>query len=84
MLGEQITEVKGKIMGSRVLYAEGPTIEAIESASVNIRGTPTNESRTFIAKPLPAGVLHGRGQGGRNGRGFRNGNVYGRRNREDN
>jgi len=63
MLGEQISELKEQITGSRVLDAEGPSIEASGSASGNVRGTPINESRTFNAKPLSVGVLHGLGQG---------------------
>jgi hypothetical protein len=63
MFGEQISELTGKVMGSRVLDAEGPTIEASESASGNVRGTRINESRTFAAKPVSAGVLHCVGQG---------------------
>jgi len=35
MLGEQITELKGKITGQRVLDAEGPTIET----SISSKGT---------------------------------------------
>lgn len=62
MLGEQISELKGKITSSRVLDVEGPIIEASESASGNVRSTPINESRTFTAKPVCPGVLHGRGQ----------------------
>jgi len=63
MLGEQISELKGQITGSRVLDAKGPSIEASESASGNVRGTPINESRTFTAKPVSTGVLRGAGQG---------------------
>jgi hypothetical protein len=35
MLGEQIAELKGKIIGQRVLDIEGPTIETSVAASGN-------------------------------------------------
>jgi hypothetical protein len=63
MLGEQITELKGKTTGKRVLEAEGPTIETSVSASGSARGTQVNESITYVAKPVSPGVLHGKGRG---------------------
>jgi hypothetical protein len=63
MLGEQITDLKGKTTGRRVLDAEHPTVETSVSASGSVRGTPVNESLTYVAKPLSVGVLHGKGQG---------------------
>lgn len=63
MLGEQITELKGKTTGRRVLDAEGPTIETSVSASGSARGTQVTESITYVAKPVSPGVLHGKGQG---------------------
>jgi hypothetical protein len=38
MLGEQIAELKGKIMGQRVLDSEGPTMETSISATGSFRG----------------------------------------------
>jgi hypothetical protein len=63
MLGEQIAELKGKIMVQRVLDAQGPTMETSVSASGTVKGTQVNETLTFMAKPTSAGVLHGVGQG---------------------
>jgi hypothetical protein len=63
MLGEQITELKGKTTGRRVLDAEGPIIETSVSASGSARGTQVNESITYVAKPVSSGVLHGKGLG---------------------
>ena len=63
MLGEQIAELKGKMMGQRVLDAEGPTIEISVSTRGSVRGTQVNESLTYVARPTSAGVLHGEGQG---------------------
>ena len=63
MLGEQITELKGKTTGRRVLDAEGPIIETSVSASGSARRTQVNESITYVAKPVSSGVLHGKGRG---------------------
>ena|SRR2546426_12469179 len=63
MLGEQITELKGKMTGRRVLDVEGPTIETSVSPSGSVRGTPVKENLTYVARPLSPGVLHGKGQG---------------------
>ncbi len=62
-LGEQIAEFKGKVTGQRVLDVEGPTIETSVSTSGSLRGTQVNESITYVARPVSAGVLHGKGQG---------------------
>jgi hypothetical protein len=40
MLGEQIAELKGKIMGQRALDTEGPTMET----SVSFTGSMINSS----------------------------------------
>src|SRR5919197_1578313 len=63
MLGELISEIKGKITGRRVLDLEGPTIETSVSTSGNVTGTRVNESITFVFRPVSTGVLHGKGQG---------------------
>ncbi len=63
MLGEQIGEIKGKIIGQRVLDVEGPTMETNVSAKGTIKGTQVNVSLTYVARPTSAGMLHGRGQG---------------------
>lgn len=63
MLGEQITNIKGKITGKRVLDVIGSTIETSVSASGSAGGTQVNESITYVAKPISAGVLHGEGKG---------------------
>ena len=43
MLGEQIAELKGKLMSQRVLDAERPTIEISVSTRGSVRGTQVNE-----------------------------------------
>lgn len=63
MLGEQIGELKGKVIGQRVLNVEGPTMETNVSAKGSIKGNQVNVSLTYIARPTSTGVLHGRGQG---------------------
>jgi hypothetical protein len=39
MLGERISELKGKIMGQRVLDVEGPWIETTSSLTGSFNGT---------------------------------------------
>ena len=63
MLGEQFAELKGKMMGQRVLDSEGPTLETSVSARGSVKGTQVNETLTFVARPTSAGVLHGKGHG---------------------
>jgi hypothetical protein len=63
MLGEQIAEYKGKVIGQRVLDVEGPTMETSVSASGSIKGTQVNVNITYFARPAGAGVLHGEGKG---------------------
>jgi len=63
MLGEQIGELKGKIVGQRVLDSEGPRMETTLSSTGSIRGTNVKETVTFVGTPISAGVLHGEGHG---------------------
>jgi hypothetical protein len=63
MLGEQIGELKGKIMGQRVLDSEGPRMETTLSSTGSVRGTNVKETVTFVGSPTSAGVLHGKGHG---------------------
>jgi hypothetical protein len=63
VLGEQIGELKGKVIGQRVLNVEGPTMETNVSAKGTIKGTQVSVSLTYVARPTSTGVLHGRGQG---------------------
>jgi len=50
MLGEQIGELRGKIVGQRVLDIEG-------------NGTQVKQHLTYIAKPVSPGVLRGTAKG---------------------
>ncbi len=51
MLGEQIPELKEKIIGQRVLDVEGPTMETSVSVSGNFKGTSASETLTFGGRP---------------------------------
>ena len=50
MLGEQIAEFKGKIMGQRVLDSEGPRMETSLSSTGSIKGTIVKETVTFVGR----------------------------------
>jgi hypothetical protein len=50
MLGEQIAELKGKMMGQRVLEAEAPTLETSVSARGTVKGIQVNETLTYVAR----------------------------------
>jgi hypothetical protein len=63
MLGDQITDLKGKLTGQRVLDAEGPTIETSITSTGTAKGIQINETLTYVGKPSSQGVLHGTGQG---------------------
>ncbi len=63
MLGDQITDLKGKVTGQRVLDAEGPTIETSASSTGSAKGVRINEIVTFVAKLSSPGILHGKAQG---------------------
>jgi hypothetical protein len=63
MLGDQITELKGKVTGQRVLDSEGPTFETSASSTGSAKGVRINEIVTFVAKPSSPGILHGKAQG---------------------
>jgi hypothetical protein len=64
MLGEQIEELKGKIMGQRVVDVEPLTIETSVSSSGTIRGTQVTQMLTYVGSPTTSeGVLHGKGGG---------------------
>jgi hypothetical protein len=65
MLGEQIQELKGKVIGQRVIDVEPPTMETSVSSSGSIKGTQVTEMLTFVGRPISTskGVLHGKGIG---------------------
>jgi hypothetical protein len=65
MLGDQISEEKGKITSQRVLDVEGgqPKIETSFSAAGNYRGVETTATVTYWGSPRPGGAIYGEGQG---------------------
>jgi hypothetical protein len=63
MLGDKIGEVKGKIMGERILDVEGPKIEYSFSANGRMKGVDITHLATFWTIPRGNGVLYGEGQG---------------------
>ena len=63
MLGEQIGELRGKVIGQRVLDIEGPTMETSVSIEGNFKGIQVKQHLTYIAKPVSPGVIHGKAKG---------------------
>ena len=63
MLGDQIKDLKGKIIAQKVLDGEGPTMEISISAKGSANGIQTNENLSFVYRPSSQGVLHGEGRG---------------------
>jgi len=63
MLGEILTESKGKITSQRVLSADGPKIEASFSSQGKVKGVEFTELGTFWSVPRPGGVMFGEGNG---------------------
>ena len=64
MLGGQILERKGKVIGQRVVSTEGPLIETTLSTIGSFKGMPVKGTVTFVSRPTSAaGVLDGEGKG---------------------
>ena len=65
MLGDLISEEKGKITNQRVLDVEGgePKMETSFSASGNYRGVETTATVTYGGSFRPGGAIYGEGQG---------------------
>jgi hypothetical protein len=63
MLGEQIAELRDKIVSQMVLDIEGPTMETSVSIEGTFNGTQVKQHLTYVAKPVSAGVLHGKAKG---------------------
>ena len=65
MLGDLISEEKGKITTQRVLDVEGgiPKMETSFSATGNYRGAETTVTITYWASPRPGGAIYGEGKG---------------------
>ena len=65
MLGDLISEEKGKITSQRVLDVEGgePKMETSFSATGNYRGVETTATVTYWGSLRPGGAIYGEGQG---------------------
>jgi hypothetical protein len=65
MLGDLISEEKGKVTSQRVLDVEGgkPKIETSFSATGNYRGVETTATVTYWGSPRSGGAIYGEGQG---------------------
>ena len=65
MLGDLISEEKGKITSQRVLDVEGggPNIETAFSAIGNYRSVETTATVTYSGSLRPGGSIYGEGQG---------------------
>jgi hypothetical protein len=64
MLGEQIEDLKGKIIGQRVIDVEPITMETTVSSKGTIKGTQVTEMLTFVGRQTTSeGVIHGKGGG---------------------
>lgn len=65
MLGDLISEEKGKITSQRVLEDEGgvPKVETSFSAAGNYRGVETTATVTYWASPRPGEAIYGEGKG---------------------
>lgn len=62
-LGEHFKDLKGKVIGQRVLDIEGPTMEISISAKGSAKEIQVDGSITFVTRPSSPGVLRGKGQG---------------------
>lgn len=63
MLGEVLSETKGKITSQRVLSAEGPKIEASFTSVGKLKGVDIMEIATFWSMPRAGSALFGEGKG---------------------
>lgn len=63
MLGDQVSELKGKVQGRRVVDVRGPTLETTVEADGMYKGVEVYETLTFIGSPISGTVLHGEGKG---------------------
>jgi hypothetical protein len=63
MLGDQISETKGKRLVRRVISVDPPTAEVSFEDSGQMLGIPTTGMGTYTSVVHPDGSIHGHGQG---------------------
>lgn len=63
MLGEKISEMKGKVVYSKVLEVTNPTMETTVEAKGKYKEVEVSETLTFVSRPLDNGVFYGNGKG---------------------
>jgi hypothetical protein len=63
MLGDQIGEETGKVIGFRVLDAAGPKVEVSIRTKGKILGSDYEGRLTYCSGMQPGGFLYGEGQG---------------------
>lgn len=63
MLGEKISEMKGKVVYSKVLEVTNPTMETTVESHGKINDVEVSETITFVSSPIGNGTFHGIGKG---------------------
>ena len=63
MIGQQISETKGKRLVRRVLSVDPPTAEVSFEDSGQVLGVPVTGMGTYTSIVQPDGGIHGTGQG---------------------
>ena len=63
MLGEQISDEIGKIIGFRVLGEAGPKVEVSIQSKGKLLGSDCQGRATYWSEMQPSGFLYGEGQG---------------------
>jgi hypothetical protein len=63
MLGADLGQEVGRIIGQSILDAGGPKIESTFSAEGTYRTITVTDLGTYLTIPRPGGALYGQGQG---------------------
>ena len=63
MLGELITEERGKVTGRRVLDSQAGKMEVSFTATGKVKGIEGTDMGTYVSWMLPDGSMEGKGEG---------------------
>jgi hypothetical protein len=63
MLGELITEERGKVTGRRILDSQAGKMETSFTAMGRVKGVEGMDMGTYVSWMLPDGSMEGKGQG---------------------